>query len=66
MIYDQSYVSMHIKSTAKGGVSFQVVLSKTSRIDNTLGKSINLRKCVCHAPLSLIDPFNNPIIKIRS
>ena len=30
--------------------SFQVVLSKTTRVDNTLGKSINLLKCVCHAP----------------
>ena len=44
--------------------SFQVILSKTSRVDNTLGKSINLLKCVCHASLSFIDPFNNPIIKL--
>ena len=62
MIYDQLYVSMHIKSNATGGV--QVVLSKTTRVDNTLGKSINLLKCVCHASLSFIDPFNNPIIKL--
>ena len=44
--------------------SFQVVLSKTSRVNNTLGKSINLLKCVCHASLSFIDHFNNPIIKL--
>ena len=44
--------------------SFQVVLSMTTRVDNTLGKSINLLKCVCHASLSFIDPFNNPIIKL--
>ena len=44
--------------------SFQVVLSKTIRVDNTLVKSINLLKCVCHATLSFIDPFNNPIIKL--
>ena len=44
--------------------SFQVVLSKTTRVDNTLGKSINLLKCVCHTSLSSIDPFNNPIIKL--
>ena len=52
-----------------GGVFLnQVVLSKTTRLDNTLGnnneKSINLLKCVCHASLSFIDPFNNPIIKL--
>ena len=44
--------------------SVQVVLSKTTCVDNTLGKSINLLKCVCHASLSFIDPFNNPIIKL--
>ena len=44
--------------------SFQAVLSKTTRGDNTLGKSINLLKCVSHASLSFIDPFNNPIIKL--
>ena len=44
--------------------SFQVVLPKTTRVDNTLGKSINLLKCVCHASLSFVDPFNNPIIKL--
>ena len=43
---------------------FQVVLSKTRHVDNTLGKSINLLKCVCHVSLSFIDPFNNPIIKL--
>ena len=43
--------------------SFQVVLSKTTHVDSTLGESINLLKCVCHASLSFIDPFNNPIIK---
>ena len=64
MIYDQLYVSMHIKSNATGGVFLQVVLSKTKRVDNTLGKSVNLLKCVCHASLSFIDPFNNPIIKL--
>ena len=61
MIYNQLYVSMHIKSNASGGV-FQ--LSKTTRVNNTIGKSINLLKCVCHASLSFIDPFNNPIIKL--
>ena len=60
MGYDQLYVSLHIKSNATGGV----VLSKTTRVDITLGKSINLLKCVCHASLSFIDPFNNPIIKL--
>ena len=60
MIYDQLYVSMHIKSNAMGGV----FLSKTKRVDNTLGKSINLLKRVCHASLSFIDPFNNPIIQL--
>ena len=44
--------------------SFQVVLSKTTLVDKTLGKSINLLKCACHASLSFIDPFNNPIIKL--
>ena len=29
-----------------------------------MGKSLNLLKCVCHASLSFIDPFNNPIIKL--
>ena len=51
---------MHIKSNATGGV----FLSKTSSVDNTLGKSINLPKCVGHASSSFIDPFNNPIIKL--
>ena len=46
--------------------SCQVVLSKTKLVDNTLGKSINLLKCACHASLSFIDPFNNPIIKLIS
>ena len=64
MIYDQLYVSMHIKATQRAVFSFQVVHSKTTRIDNTLGKYINLLKCVCHASLSFIDPFNNPIIKL--
>ena len=44
-------------------ISIQVVLSKTTRINNSIGKSINLLKCVCRASLSFIDPFNNPIIK---
>ena len=44
--------------------SFQVVLSKTTRVAKTLGMSILLRKSVCHASLSFIDPFNNPIIKL--
>ena len=60
MIYDQLYVSMHIKNNATGGV----VLSKTTRVDITPGKSINLLKCVCHASWIFIDPFNNPIIKL--
>ena len=64
MIYDQLYVSMHIKATRRAVFSLQVVLSKTTRVANTLGKSINLLKCVCHASLSFIDPFNNPIIKL--
>ena len=64
MIYDQLYVSMHIKSNATVVFSFQVVLSKTTRVANTLGKSISLLKCGCHASLSFIDPFNNPIIKL--
>ena len=66
MIYDQLYVStcMHIKSNAWAVFSIQVVLSKTTRVNNTIGKSINLLKCVCHASLSFIDPFNNPIIKL--
>ena len=62
MIYDQLYVSMHIKSNATGGVFLS--LSKTTHVDNTLCKSINLFTCVCHASLSLIDPFNNVIIKL--
>ena len=63
MIYDQLYVSM--QATQRAVFSFQVILSKTPRVDNsTLGKSINLLKCVCHASLSFIDPFNNPIIKL--
>ena len=60
MIYDQLYVSMHIKNNATGGVFLQVVLSKTTRIS----KSINLLKCVCRPSLSFIDPFNNPSIKL--
>ena len=44
--------------------SFEVILSKTTRVANTLSKSINLLKCVCHASLSFIDPFSNPIIKL--
>ena len=44
--------------------SFQVVLSKTTHVDNSLGKY--LLKCVCHASLSFIDPFNNPISKLMS
>ena len=55
---------MHIKTTQRAVFSFQVVLSKTTRVDNTLGKSVNLLKCVCHASLGFIDPFNNPIIKL--
>ena len=66
MIYDELYVStcMHIKATHRAVFSIQVVLSKTTRGYNTIGKSINLLKCVCHASLSFIDPFNNPIIKL--
>ena len=52
------------KAMQRAVVSFQVVLSMTTRVDNTLGESINLLKCVCHASLSFIDPFNNPIIKL--
>ena len=63
-VYDQLYVSMHIKSNTTGGVFLSSCTSKTTRVDNTLGKSINLLKCVCHASLSFIDPFNNPIIKL--
>ena len=55
---------MHIKTTQRAVFSFQVVLSKTTRVDNTLGKSINLLKCVCNASLGFIDPFSNPIIKL--
>ena len=57
------YVS-HTKSDT--GIPFQVVLSRTTRDDNTLGVSvINLLKCVCHASLSFSDPFDNQIIKLR-
>ena len=63
MIYDQLFVSKK-KASQRAVFSFQVVHSKTTRVDNTLGKSINLLKCVCHASLSFIDPFNNPIIKL--
>ena len=52
------------KATHRAVFSIQVVLSKTTRVNNTIGKSINLLKCVCHASLSFIDPFNNPIIKL--
>ena len=62
MIYDQLYVSMHIKSN----VFLSSCTFKSTRVNNTLGKSINLLKCVCHASLSFIDPFNNPIIKLMS
>ena len=57
MIYDQLYVhvSMHIKATQRAVFSFQVVLSKTTHVDNILGKCINLLKCVCHASLCFID-----------
>ena len=61
MIYDQLYVSVHIKSNASGGVFHSSCTFKDC--NNTIGKSINLLKCVCHASLSFIDPFNNPIIK---
>ena len=64
MIYDQLYVSMHIKSNASGVVFHSSCTFKTTRVNNTIGKSINLLKCVCHASLSFIDPFNNPIIKL--
>ena len=65
MIYDQLYVKIyaHKKTTQRAVFSFQVVPSKTTSVDTTLGKSIHLLKCVCHASLSFIDPFNNPIIK---
>ena len=52
------------KAMQRAVFSFQVVLSKTTSVDYTLGKSINLLKCVWHASLSFIDPFNNPIIKL--
>ena len=58
MIYDQLYVFMHIKSNVTGGV-FLLRLHASILI----GQSINLLKCVCHASLSFIDPFNNQIIK---
>ena len=45
--------------------SIQVVLSKTTRVNDTIGKSINLLKCVCHASLSFIDPFNNQNYQIN-
>ena len=65
MIYDQLYVSMHIKkATHRAVFSIQVVLSKTTCVKNTIGKSINLLKCVYHAYLSFIGPFNNPINKL--
>ena len=65
MIYDQLYVSMHIKKATQQAVfSFQIVLSKTTRVANTIGKSIDLLKCVSQASLSFIDPFNNPFIKL--
>ena len=39
------------------------------RVDNNLGGSmasmINLLECVCHVSLNFIDPFDNPIIKLR-
>ena len=52
------------KATQRAVFSCQVVLSKTTSVDNTLCKFVNLFKCVCHASLSLIDPFNNVIIKL--
>ena len=61
------YMYMYLctqKATQWAVFSFQVVLSQTTRLDNALGKSINLLKCVFHASLSFIDPFNNPIIKL--
>ena len=59
MIYDQSCVSaMHIKSNTTGGV----FLSSCTFKDYTY---LSLLKCVCHASLSFIDPFNNPIIKFK-
>ena len=51
------------KATQRAVFSFQVVLPKTTSVDNT-GKSINLLKYVCHASLSFIGSFNNPIIKL--
>ena len=47
------FMVSHTKSDTTGGFPFQVVLSRTTRVDNTLwpvGVSvINLLKCVCHA-----------------
>ena len=53
-----------LKATHRAVFSIQVALSETTRVNNTIGKSIDLLKCVCHASLSFIDPFNNPIIKL--
>ena len=66
MIYEQLYVSMHIYKKQRNGrcFPFNLYFSKTTHVDNTLCKSINLLKCVCHASLSFIDLFNNPIIKL--
>ena len=41
-------------NTKRAVFSFQVVLSNATIVNNTLGKSINLLKCVCHASLSLL------------
>ena len=51
------YLSRHIK-IQRVVFSFQVVLSKTTHVGNTL-------RCVYHASLSSIDPFDNSIIKLR-
>ena len=64
MIYYQLYVLTHIKSNATGGVFLLSCTFKDYLRRDTLGKSINLLKCVCHASLSFIDPFKNPIIKL--
>ena len=64
MIYDQLYVSRHIKSNATGGVFLSSCTFKDYARRQHSGKSFNLLKCVCHASLSFIDPFNNPIIKL--
>ena len=55
---------MHIKSTQRVVFSFQVVLSKTRRVDNTLGKSILFAQVCLSRFFEFIDPFNNPIIKL--